>query len=483
MKSVDTISGSPGISGSVFQKPLQAALEHALAHLDNLDRSSVGTQVALPTLRARLNRPLGDEGIPGEQVIHDLAADVEDGIIGSAGGRFFAWVIGGSVPSALAADWLTAAWDQNAGHHACAPAAAVAEEIAGEWLKEVLGLPARASFALVTGCQMAHVTCLAAARQSLLATRGWDVEKQGLYGAPPIRIFCSESRHETFDRAVRLLGLGLAQVTHLGSDSQGRIDAAVLENALASQGSNPAIILLEAGELNTGAYDSFETLIPIAKRFNAWVHLDGAFGLWAGASPRYRHLLRGAEQADSWATDGHKWLNVPYDCGYAFVADAEAHRSAMTYQAAYLLEGEAVRDPLDWTPEWSRRARAFPTYAALRQLGRKGVAEIIERCCRHAHTLVTMIGGLPGAEVVAEPVINQGLVRFLDAKRGACDADHDRRTDQVIAAIVAGGEAYFGGTTVRGRRVMRVSVCNWQTSDEDVARVVQAVRRILAGNP
>jgi glutamate/tyrosine decarboxylase-like PLP-dependent enzyme len=474
-----TIESLPA-SASAFRKPLEAAFEHALAHLTHLDQSAVGASVDLPTLRARLNKPLKDTGIPSEQVIAELVNDVEGGLIGSTGGRFYGWVIGGSVPSALAADWLTSAWDQNAGHHAPAPAAAVVEEVVGRWLKEILGLPAPASFALVTGCQMAHVTCLAAARQSLLARRGWDVEKHGLYGAPPIRILCSELRHETFDRAIRLLGLGLAQVIHLPSDAHGRLAADALQKTLAHDRSVPTIVLLQAGELNTGVYDSFESLIPIAKERDAWVHVDGAFGLWAAASPRYRHLLKGVETADSWASDGHKWLNVPYDCGYAFVADAQAHRSAMTYHAAYLTDEEVARNPLDWTPEWSRRARAFPTYAALRQLGKTGVAELVERCCRHAHSLVMAIGGLPGAEVVAEPVINQGLVRFLDPKPGASDADHDRRTDQVIAEIVASGEAFFGGTTSGGRRVMRVSVCSWQTSDQDVERVVKAVRKILA---
>ncbi len=387
-------------------------------------------------------------------------------------------MIGGSVPSSVAADWLTSAWDQNAGHHAPAPAAAVVEEVVGAWLKEILGLPSQAGFALVTGCQMAHVTCLAAARQSLLARRGWDVEQHGLYGAPPIRVLCSELRHETFDRALRLLGMGLANVTHVPSDFAGRISPQVLEEALGHD-SAPTIVLLQAGELNTGAYDDFEALIPITHKHNAWVHLDGAFGLWSAASPRYRHLLKSAESADSWATDGHKWLNVPYDCGYAFVASAEALRTAMTHEAAYLTEGDA-RNPLDWTPEWSRRARAFPTYAALRELGRNGVAGIVERCCHCAHELVMQIGRLPGAEIVAEPIINQGLLRFLDPRPGAADADHDRRTDEVIAQIVATGEAFFGGTTCRGRRVMRVSVCNWQTSGRDVERVVQAVRKVLS---
>jgi glutamate/tyrosine decarboxylase-like PLP-dependent enzyme len=415
--------------------------------------------------------------------VADLAKDVEGGILGSAGGRFFGWVIGGSVPAALAADWLTSVWDQNSGHHSCGPAAAVVEEVAGKWLKEILGLPSHASFALVTGCQMAHVTCLAAARHAILAKRGWDVEQQGLYGAPPIRIVTSDKRHETFDRAVRLLGMGLAQVEYLPADSEGQLPAQALEQALRTNSSAPTIVLLQAGDVNTGKYDSFETLIPIAKRYGAWVHVDGAFGLWAATSLRYRHLVKGVADADSWATDGHKWLNVPYDCGYAFVADPGAHRASMSSHAAYLTQDGDARDQLDWTPEWSRRARAFPTYAAIRQLGRNGVSDMVDRCCRHAHSLVMKIGRLPGAEVVSEPMINQGLVRFLDPRPEASDKDHDRRTEEVIAAILESGEAFFGGTTWHGRRAMRVSVSSWLTSDQDVERVVSAVSKVLTAEP
>jgi glutamate/tyrosine decarboxylase-like PLP-dependent enzyme len=468
---------------SVFRKPLEAALESAMAHLESLDRTSVAATVDIVTLRSRIGKELPDEGVASEQVVADLVKDVEGGILGSAGGRFFGWVIGGSVPAALAADWLTSAWDQNSGHHSCGPAAAVVEEITGKWLKEILELPAHASFALVTGCQMAHVTCLAAARHAILAKQGWDPEQQGLYGAPPIRIVTSDKRHETFDRAIRLLGLGLAQVEYLSANSEGQLPTDALERALKAEPSAPTIVLLQAGDVNTGKYDSFETLIPIAKHYKAWVHVDGAFGLWAAASARYRHLVRGAAEADSWATDGHKWLNVPYDCGYAFIADPDAHRASMSSHAAYLTHDGDARDQLDWTPEWSRRARAFPTYAALRQLGRSGVAALVERCCEHAHSLVIKIGRLPGVEVVSEPVVNQGLVRFLDPKPGASDTDHDRHTEEVISAILATGEAFFGGTTWLGRRAMRVSVSNWQTSEADVRRVVSAVAQVLAVKP
>ena len=266
----------------------------------------------------------------------------------------------------------------------------------------------------------------------------------------------------------------------LTADAQGRLDPVAFDQALAGAGSAPAIAWLQAGDINTGAYDSFETIIPIAHRHRAWVHVDGAIGLWAAASPRLKHMLAGVEQADSWVTDGHKWLNVPFDCGYAFVAHPEAHRASMSLRAPYLTQQTEAREPMDWTPEWSRRARGFSTYAALRQLGRNGIVEMVDRCCLHAHSLATRIGQLPDAEMLWEPIINQGLVRFLDPRPGASQEDHDRRTDEVISTIIATGEAFFAGTTWRGRRAMRISVCNWITSAGDVDRAVNAVARVLA---
>jgi glutamate/tyrosine decarboxylase-like PLP-dependent enzyme len=464
---------------SPFRGPLHLALRHAIEYLDRLDTQAVDATIDLETLRARLGKPLNEDELPPEQVIDDLVRDAEGGIIGNIGGRFFGWVIGGALPASLAADWLTAAWDQNAGLYASGQAAAVAEEVAGAWLKDILGLPAEASFAFVTGCQMAHTTCLAAARHGLLARTGWDVERKGLYGAPPIRIFSSTEHHGTIHRSVRVLGMGLESIIQLSTDEQGRLRPDALAAALERAAGSPSIVLLQAGDLNIGAYDDFEKLIPIAHRHGAWVHVDGAFGLWANASPRYRHLLRGVEVADSWATDGHKWLNVPHDCGYALVRDSASHRAAMSYRASYLIHADQARDQMDWNPEWSRRARGFATYAALRQLGRKGIAGVVERCCRHAHSLVLGIGSLPAAEILWEPAINQGLVRFLDPMPGATEEDHDRRTDAVIAAIRATGEVFFGGTTWRGRRAMRVSVCNWITSERDVERSIAAARTIL----
>jgi glutamate/tyrosine decarboxylase-like PLP-dependent enzyme len=311
---------------------------------------------------------------------------------------------------------------------------------------------------------MAHTTCLAAARHWLLEQRGWDVEDRGLAGSPPIRILSSTEKHGSFERAVRLVGLGRGSIQVLPE-----LRPEALATAL-SESDAPTIVLLQAGDLHMGAFDDFPALIPLARAAGAWVHIDGAFGLWAAASPRYAHLLAGAAGADSWATDGHKWLNVPYDCGYAFVAHPDAQRSAMSHRAAYFSSSDEARDQMDWNPEWSRRARGFATYAAIRELGRDGVADLVDRCCRHAAALVQGIGSLPNAEVVWPAQINQGMVRFFD---------DDARTDAVIAAVQAGGRAFFGSSTFRGRRVMRISVSNWLTNVRDVEISIDAVRNAI----
>ena len=469
------------ISARLYKECLEDSLRHALAFLDNQNYSAVAATVDLERLRKRLGKPLLRKSIPSARVVREMVCDVRGGILGSAGARFFGWVIGGSLPAAVAADWLVSVWDQNAALYATAPAAAVVEEIAAKWLKDILGIPASATYAFVTGCQMAHATCIAAARHALLATRGWQVERQGLYGAPPIRILSSGQRHGSVERAARLLGLGDAHFVYLLSDARDRLDTAALDRAFRSDPKCPTIVLLQAGDINIGAFDDFASLIPVAKRYDAWIHIDGAFGLWAAASSKYRHLTNGIAGADSWVSDGHKWLNVPFDSGYAFIANAEAHRASMSYRAPYLTHSETARDEIDWNPEWSRRARGFPTYAALRQLGRDGIAALVERCCNHAHALVTGIGQLPGAQMLWEPVINQGLVRFLDRSPRATETDHDRRTNDVITSIAATGQAFFDGTTWRGHRAMRVSVCNWQTCGADVDRIIGIVAKILKG--
>jgi glutamate/tyrosine decarboxylase-like PLP-dependent enzyme len=464
---------------SRFRLPLEKALESALTYLDGLDQMPVASRVDRDTVWRRLDRPLGEKGIPAGIVVEDLVRDVEGAIMGSAGGRFFGWVIGGSLPAALAADWLTATWDQNAALYSCGPAAAVVEEVAGKWLKALFGLPATASFAFVTGTQMAHFTCLAAARHAVLTRLGWDVEKRGLFGAPPIRVLTNGQRHGSIQRAIRNLGIGESHIVDLPTDSMGRVITGALEEELDKNTKPPTILILQAGDIGTGRFDDFELLIPSARKSGAWVHVDGAFGMWARASSKYRELARGVDQADSWTMDGHKWLNVPFDSGYAFVADARVHRDSMSHRAVYLTHDEEARDQIDWNPDWSRRARGFATYAALRQLGRQGVAELVERCCGHANTIATRVGELPGVEVLCHPVLNQALLRFRDSKPDASEQDHDRRTDEVIAAVAATGEAFFTGTNWQGRRAMRVSVCNWRTSDEDVERVVKAFAAVL----
>jgi glutamate/tyrosine decarboxylase-like PLP-dependent enzyme len=448
---------------------LQRAAEHAFVYLDSLERRSVATTAGLEVLRARLYRPLPERGTAASQVIDELAADAEPGILGSQTGRHFAWVIGGGGPAAMAADWLATVWDQNAGIHACAPAASVVEEIAAEWLKTLFDLPADTSVGFTTGTQMAHATCLAAARHAVLRDRGWDVERQGLAGSPPIRILANAERHGSVDRAVRFLGLGADAIVPLPVDAAGRVTPHGLQAALAA-GSGPTVVVLQAGELNCAAFDPFAALAPMARAAGAWTHVDGAFGLWAKVSPARRSLADGLELCDSWTTDAHKYLNVPYDSGLAFVRDAAAHRAALTLSTSYLPAGGAARDQIDWNPEFSRRARGFAIYAALRELGREGLADLVERTCRHAQALVDGIGALPGAERVAGSGLNQGLVRFGD----------DARTDAVIAQVNASGEAFFGGVDWRGRRCMRISVCNWRTSEADVARAIAAVAAVLA---
>lgn len=457
---------------------LDLAVKAAKNWLDEINERPVGATDSVEALRAKLISNLSDKGSPPEEVVNDLVHATKEGLLGSAGGRFFAWVIGGSLPSALAADWLTSTWDQNAALYACGPAASVVEEIAGEWIKELLHLPRQASFAFTTGCQLAHFTCLAAARASVLKKVDWNINEDGLFGAPVIRVLTSEHRHASIDRAVRYLGLGNKSLVTIATDSDGRIRPESLKKAM-NGSSAPTILVLNAADLNIAAFDPFEELIPIAKETGAWVHIDGAFGLFARASKQKFHLTAGLELADSWATDGHKWLNVPFDCGIAIVKDRDAHRDAMTISASYIAPENQARDQIDWNPEWSRRARGIPVYAALRELGKDGVADLVDRTSRHCHTIVTEIDKIPGAKMMWEPQLNQGLVRFLDLRPEATEADHDIRTDAVIAEVNSSGEAFFSGTTWNGLKAMRVSVVNWRTNDEDVNRTIEAVRNVV----
>jgi glutamate/tyrosine decarboxylase-like PLP-dependent enzyme len=402
-------------------------------------------------------------------VIEELAASAEPGVVALGSGRYFGFVIGGALPAALAADWLTSAWDQNAGLYAGGPSASVIEQIVQEWLVELFGLPAEASIGFVTGTQMAHVTGLAAARFHVLDAVGWDVGADGLTGAPQVTVLAGEKRHVTVDRALRLLGLGAPTV--VAADDQGRLQIDALREAL---GDGPTIICAQAGEVNTGAFDPLSEIADACEQSGAWLHVDGAFGLWAAAAPSRKHLVDGIERADSWTTDAHKWLNVPYDSGIVFCAHPESHRAAMTITASYLIQDEGaqrVRDQVDWVPEFSRRARGFPVYAALRSLGRSGIAELVERCCEGATRFAEAIVELPGVELMNEVVLNQVLFRF----------ESDERTDDVLRRVQDRGEVWMSGTTWAGRKAIRVSVSNWQTGDEEIDLAVSAFAAAYAG--
>ncbi len=455
---------------------LTTTAHRSASYLESLPARCISPSSTREQLLDSLGGPLPEQATDAGVVIDDLCQKVTPGLLHTSSPRFFGWVIGGTLPAAIAADALTTTWDQNAGAHDCSPSAAVIEEICGQWLKELFGLPKNASFALVSGCQMAHVTGLAAARFRLYQRIGWDIGKKGLASAPQIRVLSSENHHETFSRALRLLGLGTDCIQIVASDDAGKMAPDALRACFEGP-PVPTIVCLQAGDLNTGTFDPFEEACAIAHEHDAWVHVDGAFGLWAQVSPKHAHLSAGIHLADSWATDGHKWLNVPYGSGYVFVADREAHRASMTMAASYVAqsgEENQVRNQFDWGPEWSRRARGFPTYAAIRSLGRSGISEMIARCCEVADALTTAIGSLPHVEIISQPTINQGLVRFLSPQ-----GDHDAFTDKVIEGIVTEGSAWFGGVHWHGKRVMRISVCNWRTTLEDIPPTVAAIAGVL----
>jgi glutamate/tyrosine decarboxylase-like PLP-dependent enzyme len=431
----------------------------------------VGPPFDSAELHAALGGPLPEEGTDPSAVIERLTAAVEPALTATVGPRYFGFVVGGALDSATCADVLTTGWDQMAFTATSSPVAAAIEEIVGEWLKQALGLPADATFGIVTGAQGGNNVALAAARHRVLARAGWDVEAQGLIGAPRIRVVANEERHATVDRALRLLGIGADAVEPVAADANGAIDPAALARALEGAAGSPTIVCLQAGNVNTGACDDVGAACDAADDSGAWVHVDGAFGLWAAASESKRHLVSGMERADSWGVDGHKWLNVPYDTGYVFCADGEAHAASMSYTAAYLVgHGSGpVRAPSDYVPESSRRARGFATWAALCELGQEGLADLVDRCCALARRFGDQLGAIDGVEIANDIVLNQVLVSF----------GSDERTDRVIDAIQRDGTCWMGGTTWRGRRLMRISVSNWSTTEADVDRSVAAIRRLL----
>ena len=455
---------------------LRSVAERAVRYRSSLPDAPVGPTADAAALREALGGPTPEHPVDPAVVVQRLADAVEaGGLMAMGSGRFFGFVIGGTLPAALGADWLVSAWDQNTGLFAATPATAVIEEVAGGWLLDLFGLPQHSSFAFVTGGQMANTTALAAARHHVLANAGWDVEADGLTGAPPIRLVAGDEAHVTIARGARLLGLGNRGMVGVAVDANGAMDPSALERVLADRDGRPTIVCCQAGNVNTGALDPVGALADIAHAHGAWLHVDGAIGLWAATCRPSQ--LPGLERADSWSTDAHKWLNVPYDCGITICRHPDAHRAAMTVTASYLVQAApgTDRDPVDWNPEFSRRARGVPVYAALASLGRSGTADIVERCCAHARRFAQLLSAEPDTVVLNEVVLNQVLVRFLSSS--GREEDHDARTRAVIEAVQKDGTCWLGGSTWRGKAVMRISVSNYATSDEDVERSAAAIIR------
>jgi glutamate/tyrosine decarboxylase-like PLP-dependent enzyme len=453
---------------------LRRTAEIAGKYLGAVSERPVRAGASLEELRSALRLGLEDESRPALQVIEELVAAADPGLVGTQSPRYFGFVIGGGLDAAIAADWLTSVWDQNGGGYPVGPSAAVAEEVACEWILDILGLPKGAGVGLTTGCQMAHVTCLAAARHRVLADSDWDVEAEGLFGAPAIRVLVGTKAHETVFAALRMLGLGSRRVVLVPCDDQGRMRASELARLLPG-GEGPTIIVTQVGEVNTGAIDPMAAIARLAHEHNAWCHVDGAFGLWAAATPTLRGLLDGVGEADSWATDAHKWLNVPYDCGIAIVRERTAHAAAMNSfaDAEYIPQPQHdERNSSEWVPEFSRRARGFAVYAALRELGRAGVSELVERCCGCARLMAEELARDHRVTVLNEVVLNQVLVRF------ACDGQNI--TDQVIDAAQREGTCWMSGTKWDGEQAMRISVCNWRTTEDDIRRSARAILAQLA---
>ncbi len=446
---------------------LSAAAGHTREFLSGLDERPVAARVDAAAVRDALGGALPEHGDAPDAVIDALVAGVEPGLVATAGPRHFGFVTGGALPAALAADWLVSAWDQNAAFHSLSPAAAAIEEVTSGWVLGLLGLPAGASVGFVTGGQGANTTCLAAARHVVLAKAGWNVEDDGLIGAPRIRILCGEQAHATIDTALRQLGLGARTPVRIAADDQGRMRPEALRDAL-GQSKGPTIVCAQAGNVATGAFDAFEPIADACAAQGAWLHIDGAFGLWAAAVPALRHLTKGVERADSWAVDAHKWLNVPYDSAMAIVAHPDAHVAAMSLAGPYLVADPGQRDGTNYVPESSRRSRVVPVYAALRSLGRTGVAELVERNCAQARRMAERLMAIPGVRIVNDIVLNQVLVQLPggdDANRAA------------VAAVQRDGTCWLGGTTWDGRYVLRVSISNWSTTDEDIDRSADAIAR------
>jgi glutamate/tyrosine decarboxylase-like PLP-dependent enzyme len=446
-----------------FDEPLSRAMEHARAWLRSEPDRRVGPAADIDAVLSSLAQELPRAGTAAATVVDGLARAVEPGLMAMGSGRFFGWVIGGTLPAALAADWLVSAWDQNAALRYATPGVVAVEEIAARWILDLLGLPAGSEVGFVTGATMANFTGLAAARQHVLTKQGWDLDNKGLNGAPPLTVLVGEDRHATIDLALRYLGLGTP--TPVAADQQGRIRPDALAAAL-DQTPGPTIVALQAGNLHSGAFDPFAECIELAHQRDAWVHIDGAFGLWAAATPSLRHLMAGCAQADSWATDAHKTLNTPYDCGIAIVRHPSAVRSALGTTASYLTLDAGHSDPFQVTPEFSRRARGVPVWAALLSLGGDGVAALVDRLALRARQLADGIATIPGTRILNDVVYTQVSVAF----------ESDERTREVTRRLLADGVAWMSGSHWQGKDILRVSVSNWSTDDADVSASIAAVR-------
>ncbi|SER69883.1 Glutamate or tyrosine decarboxylase [Pedococcus cremeus] len=447
---------------------LDHAHRHALAWLASLERRPVPPQASIEDVVQALGAELPEQGADPAEVVDLLAKACDAGLTGMPSGRFFGFVIGGTHPAALAADWLVSAWDQNSGLRRVTPAHSAVEDVTSAWLVDLLGLPAGSAVGFVTGATMANFTGLAAGRDTVLRRVGWDVAGRGLQGAPRVRVLVGAERHDTVDLALRYLGLGAPHAVPV--DEQGRLRADALHEALAGTPAGPTVVVLQAGNVHSGAFDPFPDAMAAAREHGAWVHVDGAFGLWAGATASHRHLVAGVDGADSWATDAHKTLNVPYDSGLAIVRDPAAVRASMGMHGAYLVHDEAG-EPFDKVPEISRRGRAFPVWAVLRSLGRSGVDELVDRLCRHATAFAEGLRAIPTAEVLNDVVFTQVCAAFGD----------DERTQEVGRRLLADGTAWMTGSTWHGRSVLRISVSNWSTTSSDVERSLDAVRRAVEG--
>jgi glutamate/tyrosine decarboxylase-like PLP-dependent enzyme len=454
----------------VDENLLKLAHERAVEYLRMIPERAVAPQMTRDELLQALSVPLRDEGEDPAAVIDSLAHAAERGTMGTTSPRFFGFVIGGSLPVTVAADWLTTAWDQNSGLYAAAPLSSVVEDVAHQWLLDLFDLPRESSIGFVTGCQMANYTALAAARHAVLRRAGWNVEEGGLYDAPRVNLVVSDEAHVTIHTAMRYLGFGMRNLREVPADEQGRMRAGALRELVATL-EGPTIICAQAGNVNTGAIDPLREIAAIAREKNAWVHVDGAFGLWGRASRDRRGLLDGIELCDSWATDAHKWLNVPFDNGIVIVRDSASHRASMTVSAAYLEQTSGVeRDAVDWNPEFSRRGRGITVYAALRSLGRRGVEDLVDRLCARARQFETILRADPRVEILNEVVLNQVLVRFNGS---------DEATRETVSRVQRDGTLWLAGTTWHGMAAMRISVSNWATSEEDVERSTAAILRSI----